>query len=135
MSGYTFATPAQYLRERKLVHLIAVGDMPGTPAGELRAGDCLMWNFGSVYQVTAVREASPKFMEITERATKGGEEYKRRLRKDRLVVRLTPTQARRAVACTVQGCQLCPEHCAGRIGPYRACGAAGCPLSGEEARR
>jgi hypothetical protein len=79
--------------ERGLVHLQFVGDLPGTPAGELEAGDRLMWNGGAIYTVTAIRQASPKFIEITERADAGsnkGQEYPRRLRMDRLVVRAKP---------------------------------------------
>jgi len=67
--------------------------MPGTPAAELQAGDRLMWNGGAIYTVTAIRDVSPKFLELTERAEGGsnkGQEYPRRLRKDRLVVRAKP---------------------------------------------
>ena len=80
-------------REHSLVHLQYIGDMPGTPSGELEAGDRLMWNGGAIYLVTAVREVSPQFIEITERALGGsnkGSEYPRRLKKDRLVVRARP---------------------------------------------
>ncbi len=89
-------------REQGLVHLQFVGDWPGTPASELAKGDHLMWNGGAVYVITGIREASPKFIEITERAVAcrvdrdGTTEYTRRLKKDRLVVRLTPEQVKRA---------------------------------------
>lgn len=84
------AIERQVRREAGLVHLQYVGEMPGTPAGDLEVGDRLMWNGGAVYTVTAIREASAKFIEITERAEGGsnaGREYQRRLKKDRLVVR------------------------------------------------
>jgi hypothetical protein len=83
----------QLRREQGLVHLQYVGEMPGTPAGDLAVGDRLMWNGGAIYTVTAIREASPKFIEITERADAGsnaGKEYQRRLKKSRLVVRARP---------------------------------------------
>lgn len=79
-------------REAGLVHLIGVGDMPGTPACDLAVGDRLMWNYGAVYKVLSVQEASPRFMEIRERAEgkPDGDVYTRRLRKNRLVVRARP---------------------------------------------
>ena len=77
-------------REAGLVHLIGVGDMPGTPACHLSVGDRLMWNYGSVYKVLSVQEVSPRFVEIRERPEDkpDGDVYTRRLRKNRLVVRL-----------------------------------------------
>jgi hypothetical protein len=83
-------------REQNLVHLQYVGDMPGTPAGELEVGDRLMWNGGAVYTVTAIEQPSPQFIKITERADGGsnkGEEYTRRLRRSRLVVRARPGES------------------------------------------
>jgi hypothetical protein len=88
VSGWTAAAERRIRREQRLVHLIGVGDQPGTPAGELVAGDRLMWNYGTRYTVAAVREVSPQFVEVTERA-RDGREYTRRLRKDRLVVRVS----------------------------------------------
>lgn len=88
-SSYMQAAERKIRREQKLVHLQGVGDMPGTPAGELETGDRLMWNYGSVYEVTSVRQASPQFVAITERGS-DGREWSRRLRKDRLVVRTRP---------------------------------------------
>lgn len=86
-------------KEQGLVHLQFVGDLPGTPAAELALGDHLMWNGGAVYVITGIRDASPKFIEITERDARKPEsrEYTRRLKQDRLVVRLTEQQVRRAV--------------------------------------
>jgi len=73
----------------RTIHLQAVGNVPAIPAADLKVGDQLIWNYGRPYEVTAVRDASPKFMEITERAVDGdGTEYPRRLRKDRLVARI-----------------------------------------------
>lgn len=40
-----------------------------------------------------------------------------------------------AAPCTVEGCKLCADHCAGRIGSDHNCGAAGCPLSTTEVSR
>lgn len=83
-------------RQAQLVHLQGVGDMPGTPAGELEVGDRLMWNYGTVYTVTAIVQPSPQFIRITERADGGsnaGEEYSRRLKRSRLVVRAKPGES------------------------------------------
>ena len=79
-------------REQGLVHLIGVGDMPGTPAGEIGVGDRLMWNYGVVCKVLSVYEASYRFIEIREcdEAKPEGDVYERRLRKNRLVVRAGP---------------------------------------------
>lgn len=71
----------------KMVHLQYVGDVPGVEASELSAGDRLMWNFGMVSTVVSVEDASPKFIRIVERA-KDGQDYTRRLKKDRLVARV-----------------------------------------------
>ena len=91
-SNFAAAYDRRNRREQQLVHLIGVGDMPGTPAGELAIGDRLMWNYGSVYVVTEIREASPQFIEITEEGPQPHkvEGYSRRLKKDRLVVRAKP---------------------------------------------
>lgn len=101
-------------REQRLVHLQFVGDLPGTPAAELAVGDHLMWNGGAVYVITGLREASPKFIEITERDARkpDSQEYTRRLKKDRLVARLTERQLRR------QGLAQC-RNCDGRISTHR----------------
>ena len=67
-SNIAQAYDRRHRREQQLVHLIEVGDMPGTPAVDLAVGDRLMWNYGAVYKVLSVRAVSPKFMEIRERA-------------------------------------------------------------------
>ena len=84
------AVERQLRREEGLVHLQNCGDFKGTPAGEIAAGDLLAWNYGSVYEVLTVRQASPRFIEISERkyGEPDSETYTRRLRKDRLVVRV-----------------------------------------------
>ena len=84
------AIERRHRRDNGLVHLQGCGDFKGTEAGEIGAGDLLAWNFGSVYEVLAVREVSPQFVEITERkhGEADGNGYTRRLRKDRLVVRV-----------------------------------------------
>ena len=72
------------------MHLLDVGDMPGTPAGELAKGDRLMWNYGSVYEVVTVRGVSPGPSWSPSGAAGTAGSYTRRLRKDRLVVRAQP---------------------------------------------
>ena len=86
------AAERRHRKEQRLVHLQYCGDFAGTPAGEIQAGDCLAWNYGTVYDVVAVRPVSAQFVEVSERkhGEPGGQVYARRLRKDRLVVRCVP---------------------------------------------
>jgi hypothetical protein len=93
MTNWNAVGLAAYRRERKLVHLQYVGEMPGTPAGELETGDRLMWNGGAIYTIVKIERVSPQFIKVTERADGGsnqGQEYTRRLKLDRLVVRAKP---------------------------------------------
>lgn len=52
------------------IHLQGVGDLAGTPAGQVKAGDRLMWNFGYVTIVTAVRKVSAKYVEVDQDGTR-----------------------------------------------------------------
>ncbi|MFD5856129.1 hypothetical protein [Streptomyces chartreusis] len=72
----------------RTIHLQYVGRKPAVEAQELIVGDTLMWNAGETTTVTAIVEASPKFLRITERCTRTGAEHDRRLMKTRLVARV-----------------------------------------------
>ena len=81
-------------RDRGLVHLQYVGDVPGTPAERLRVGDRLMWNGGALSEVLTIEEASPAYLAITARSSRSGEVRPRRLKKDRLVALVDPIDGR-----------------------------------------
>ena len=68
------------------IHLQGIGDVPACPTGELKAGDRLMWNYGYIYAVVAIRPSpSGKTYEVDERSEENGKVYTRRLNADRLV--------------------------------------------------
>lgn len=73
------------LRKLGKPRLIDVGVVKGTPAKNLKVGDKIMWNYGSVSTVKGIRNVSPKFLEFL--LLHGGKTYKRRLAKDRLVAK------------------------------------------------
>ncbi|MGW1436782.1 hypothetical protein ACWD7M_16225 [Streptomyces griseus] len=84
----TVTDPAQKIR------LQGVGWVPAAPAHELVVGDQLMYNGGSVYQITKIVDASPKFFTIHEVSTQNGEEYQRRVKKDRPAARVAEKHRR-----------------------------------------
>ena len=71
------------------VRLISVGLVPGIPARELKVGDRLMWNFASTTTIRQIADVSPNYLEVAEEDEKG-RLWKRRMKKDRLVARITP---------------------------------------------
>ena len=79
---YTIFSHAQ----ENTVQLQSVGHCLGTPAAELKAGDKLMWNFGYTSEIVEIVKESKSFIFVKELS--GGNIYERRLKKDRLVVRL-----------------------------------------------
>lgn len=75
-------------------HLQGIGRKTAKPAAEIIVGDVLVWNYGCLSTVDAVRAVSPQFVEIVE--TCDSKQYTRRLKKDRLVCwspRLTAERA------------------------------------------
>jgi hypothetical protein len=67
-------------------HLQSLGDLPAILASELQVGDVLSWNQSyREFQVAAIREVSPMFLEVTERHLKTGQCYTRWLKKTTLV--------------------------------------------------
>lgn len=69
--------------------LQGVGHVVGTPAGDLAAGDSLMWNFGHISEIIEIVKQTEKTIVIKVRC-RSGYEGERRLLKKRLVCRLTP---------------------------------------------
>ncbi|SEE83142.1 hypothetical protein SAMN05216483_6696 [Streptomyces sp. 2131.1] len=79
----------------RTIHLQGVGRVPAVEAQDLSVGDQLMYNSGSVYQITKIEDASPKFFRIFQVSTETGEEYSRRVKKDRLAARVPEGKRRR----------------------------------------
>ena len=71
------------------MRLQSVGIVLGTPAGEIKSGDFLMWNFGAVYVVNSVLKETEKMLVISTSPKGSDKVYEQRLKKDRLVCRLT----------------------------------------------
>lgn len=71
------------------MRLQSVGVVLGTPAGEIKSGDFLMWNFGSVYSVNKILKETAKTIVISTSPKGSDKAYEQRLKKDRLVCRLT----------------------------------------------
>lgn len=71
------------------MRLQSVGVVLGTPAGDIKSGDFLMWNFGSVYTVNKILKETAKKIVISTSPENSDKVYKQRLKKDRLVCRLT----------------------------------------------
>lgn len=66
------------------MHLQYVGRVPAVPLRDVRAGDRLMWNGGSVSHVVSVTPVTERTAELVELDDKG-REYTRRKRLDTLV--------------------------------------------------
>jgi hypothetical protein len=79
----------------KSIHLQGVGRVPAVEARELKVGDQLMYNYGGVYQITKIEDASPKSFRIFEVSAETGEEHSGRVKKDRLVARVPEADRRR----------------------------------------
>ncbi|MGX1727899.1 hypothetical protein ACWIGE_14660 [Streptomyces diastaticus] len=75
--------------EPRTIRLKGIGHHPAIEAQELKPGDILMWNQGAKTTVTAIEEASPKYLRITEKSHDSGEVTTRRIMKTRLVARVT----------------------------------------------
>ena len=79
----------------KKLRLQSVGWVPAVEASELKVGDQLMYNFGSVCQIVKIEEASPKFLRVHEVSTERGTEYQRRVKKTSMVARVPEKDRRR----------------------------------------
>lgn len=68
------------------MRLQSVGIVLGTPSSEIKKGDFLMWNFGSVYSVNEIIAETAKTITIkTSPKDKPEEIYTQKLFKNRLV--------------------------------------------------
>ena len=67
------------------MRLQSIGLVEGTPAREIKQGDFLMWNFGSVYTVNKILSQTSKTLTISTSPINKTEVYKQRFNKDRLV--------------------------------------------------
>lgn len=68
------------------MRLQSIGIVLGTPSAEIKQGDFLMWNFGSVYSVNSIVSETEKTITIeTSPKGKPGEVYTQKLFKKRLV--------------------------------------------------
>jgi hypothetical protein len=72
------------------MRLQGIGLVKGTPAGEVKPGMRLMWNYGSTYDVVSVEQIAPQTVLIHERSTESGEIYARKCRIGRLVAAYWP---------------------------------------------
>lgn len=61
------------------VHLIALGDVPGTLAENIKVGDVLTWNWGYKSTVIDIVKRTAKSVLIRTRSHTDGKEYQRRL--------------------------------------------------------
>jgi hypothetical protein len=77
----------------RTIHLQYVGRHPAVEAQELAVGDTLMWNGGGTTMITAIVDASPKFLLITEKREHSDTVTERRLMKTRLVARVAQAAA------------------------------------------
>lgn len=77
------------------IHLQGIGRVPAVAARKLKVGDQLTYNYGGVYQITKIEDASPKFFRIFEVSAETGEEHSSRVKKDRLAARVPEADRRR----------------------------------------
>ena len=68
-----------------LIRLQGVGLVPGTPAGQIKEGDILIWNFGHRYRVKKILRTTDATIWIEEEDCNSGKTYERKLAKKRLV--------------------------------------------------
>lgn len=72
----------------RYTRLIGIGLCRTVPLTEIRVGDRLMWNYGSICQVEAIEQQSKYFVVLTERYERDGTVYQRRMKITRHVVRV-----------------------------------------------
>lgn len=66
------------------IHLQSYGLCPAKPAGELKAGDVTVWNFGITETLTEVTDVSAQFVAV-KLTDRNGRVFSRRMKKSRLV--------------------------------------------------
>jgi hypothetical protein len=67
------------------MRLQSIGIVQGTPAKKIKAGDLLMWNFGSVYKVNKIIKETEKTLLIETSPKNSDTVYQQKLNKERLV--------------------------------------------------
>lgn len=81
---YTLANKA----DKHKLRLQSIGEVIGTPAGEIKKGDTLMWNFGGTELVTDIVRETDKMLIINvlcDNVLRNDVLYVRKLLKTRLV--------------------------------------------------
>jgi hypothetical protein len=67
------------------IQLQHIGRVQATPAGNLKEGMRLMWNFGEMSDVVSIDRETAKSIWITEKCDRTGKLFSRRFAKTRLV--------------------------------------------------
>jgi len=67
------------------IQLQHIGRVEATPAGNLKQGMRLMWNFGEMSDVVSIDRETAKSIWITEKSDRTGNLFSRRFAKTRLV--------------------------------------------------
>lgn len=65
--------------------LQSIGRVPAIQAGDIKAGDVLLWNFGHKSRVDEIVSTTNKSIFIKETSLESGKQYERRFLKTRLV--------------------------------------------------
>ena len=68
----------------KKLRLQSIGLVEGRPAGEIKQGDYLMWNFGEIEYVSDIKSETPKML-VIQTVSKNGYTGERKLLKSRLI--------------------------------------------------
>lgn len=72
----------------KSIQLQSIGKVPAIPAGELKTGDVLMWNFGYKYSVDSIIKSTEKTITIKTTSLETGRTFEQKLFKNRLVAKV-----------------------------------------------
>lgn len=70
------------------IHLQGIGRYPAVPAGDLKVGDTIVYNYGGTTIIRSKRKVSPKTIEVvveSQGRSDKGKHYTRQYRVDRLV--------------------------------------------------
>lgn len=70
---------------KNAMRLQSIGNVLGTPAGEIKKGDILMWNFGSKGEVLEIVSETAKTITIKEKQVGTSYVGERKMTKTRLV--------------------------------------------------
>lgn len=74
---------------KNAMRLQSIGLVVGTPAENIKKGDFLMWNFGSVYVVNEIIKETEKMIIISTSPKGSSAVYEQKLNKNRLVCKLS----------------------------------------------